>query len=297
MTDQDDNLLNETLNDEPGELDVESVAYDSTPLSFDEFDRQTAESAETSREVRPEIPIDVDSTAVSLDDAPAPGDSKNATPRNVESVREVKDVEFDANSSANVDLSEFLNSTGNVEGKTSDDGVKINPHIDSVVKDGKPKRKKKRPRSDAERAAPSAETSSPAVAPVSAGKSASLETYPFATPAPEPGAPPQPAQPIRVDLPEVKSHKPYEFANPLENGSPSHSKSARPVKAPSADDAGQSPEGAKKASGGASGCLGFVLFLTAVFCFISPKGAVVIIPIAVFIIIAILATSSSKNSG
>ena len=32
-------------------------------------------------------------------------------------------------------------------------------------------------------------------------------------------------------------------------------------------------------------------------CFISPKGAVVIIPIAVFIIIAILATSSSKNSG
>ena len=81
MTDQDDNLPNETLNDEPGELDVESVAYDSTPLSFDEFDRQTAESAETSREVRPEIPIDVDSTAVSLDDAPAPGDSKNATPR------------------------------------------------------------------------------------------------------------------------------------------------------------------------------------------------------------------------
>ena len=115
MTDQDDNLPNETLNDAPGELDVESVAYDPTPLSFDEFDQLTASSAETSREVRPEVLIDVDSTAVSLDDAPALGDSKNATPRNVESVREVQDVEFDANSSANVDLSEFLNSTGTLK--------------------------------------------------------------------------------------------------------------------------------------------------------------------------------------
>ncbi|MBQ9371375.1 MAG: hypothetical protein IJU03_04220 [Thermoguttaceae bacterium] len=291
MTDQDDNLPNETLNDAPGELDVESVAYDPTPLSFDEFDQLTASSAETSREVRPEVLIDVDSTAVSLDDAPALGVSDNANPRDVEGVREVKNVEFDANSSANVNLSDFLNSTGNVEKETSDDRVNINLHIESVVKDGKPKRKKKRPRSAVERAMPSAETP-PAAAPVSTGKSAS----PWTPPATEPVATPNPAQPIRLELPEAKSREPYEFDNPLENDLPFPPKSARSIDAPSADADGLSPDGAKTASKGVGGCFGIVLFITAVFCFISPKVAAGIIPIAALVIIAILVLSSSKNS-
>ena len=78
MTDQNDNLPNEALDDAPGKLDFDAVGYDPTPLSFDEFDQQTSASAETERVALPERSIDVDSASVSLAAAAAIPDSKDA---------------------------------------------------------------------------------------------------------------------------------------------------------------------------------------------------------------------------
>lgn len=282
MTDQNDNLPNEALDDAPGKLDFDAVGYDPTPLSFDEFDQQTSASAETERVALPERSIDVDSASVSLAAAAAIPDSKDAPATDGENATE-------ANSSVDVELSQFLS-------PDQDGDVKIDLHIESSAKDGKSGRKKKRPRPNVERATQPAKTP----APVPTRTVAPPTPKPVATPQsappqkPKPTAPPP--EPVRFDLPDPQPPKPYEFANPLKNGLQPRPQLARLRADDVEDDVEDDAEEKKKESDGIGGCLCVIVVVSTIFLILSPKSAATLVPIAMIIGIGFLLSKSFNKS-